>query len=155
MTKALPKLAKAASNPKLREAFETHLEETQGHVERLEQVFTAWTRTQVANIATASQASSKKANRSWKKTSMTAARIRDVGAVVTTVEADLATRAGVDQVWAAAAGRPIDALLANAGHGLGGAFLDQDCSQCHDDRPRTSWSLIAIAALSDFRWTAK
>ena len=39
LTKALPKLAKAASNPKLREAFEAHLEETQGHVERLEQVF--------------------------------------------------------------------------------------------------------------------
>jgi ferritin-like metal-binding protein YciE len=39
LTKALPKLAKAASNPRLREAFETHLEETQGQVERLEQVF--------------------------------------------------------------------------------------------------------------------
>jgi ferritin-like metal-binding protein YciE len=39
LTKALPKLAKAASNPKLREAFETHLEETQAQVERLEQVF--------------------------------------------------------------------------------------------------------------------
>jgi ferritin-like metal-binding protein YciE len=39
LTKALPKLAKAASNPTLRDAFETHLEETQGHVEKLEQVF--------------------------------------------------------------------------------------------------------------------
>ena len=39
LTKALPKLAKAASNPKLREAFETHLEETQGQIERLERVF--------------------------------------------------------------------------------------------------------------------
>jgi ferritin-like metal-binding protein YciE len=39
LTKALPKLAKAASNPELREAFETHLAETQGQVERLEQVF--------------------------------------------------------------------------------------------------------------------
>jgi ferritin-like metal-binding protein YciE len=39
LTKALSKLAKTASNPKLREAFETHLDETQGHVERLEQVF--------------------------------------------------------------------------------------------------------------------
>jgi ferritin-like metal-binding protein YciE len=39
LTKALPKLAKAASNPKLRAAFEAHLAETQGHVERLEQVF--------------------------------------------------------------------------------------------------------------------
>jgi len=39
LTKALAKLAKAASNPKLRDAFATHLEETQGHVERLERVF--------------------------------------------------------------------------------------------------------------------
>jgi ferritin-like metal-binding protein YciE len=39
LTKALPKLAKASSNPKLRQAFESHLEETQGHIERLEQVF--------------------------------------------------------------------------------------------------------------------
>ena len=38
-TKALTKLAKAASMPQLRQAFETHLEETHGHVERLEQVF--------------------------------------------------------------------------------------------------------------------
>src|SRR6187431_3103026 len=39
LTKALAKLAKAASNPKLRQAFESHLEETQGQIERLEQVF--------------------------------------------------------------------------------------------------------------------
>lgn len=39
LTKALPKLAKAATDPELRQAFETHLQETQGHVERLEQVF--------------------------------------------------------------------------------------------------------------------
>jgi len=39
LLKALPKLAKAATSPQLRQAFETHLEETRGHVERLEQVF--------------------------------------------------------------------------------------------------------------------
>ena len=39
LTKALPKMAKAATSPKLRAAFESHLEETRGHVERLEQVF--------------------------------------------------------------------------------------------------------------------
>src|SRR5262245_15980915 len=39
LTKALTKLAKSATNPQLRQAFETHLEETRGHVERLEQVF--------------------------------------------------------------------------------------------------------------------
>ena len=39
LTKALPKLAKTATSPKLREAFEAHFEETRGHVERLEKVF--------------------------------------------------------------------------------------------------------------------
>ena len=39
LTKALPKLAKAATSKELRKAFEAHLEETRGQVERLEQVF--------------------------------------------------------------------------------------------------------------------
>ena len=39
LTKALAKLAKASSNPKLRQAFESHLEETHGQIERLEEVF--------------------------------------------------------------------------------------------------------------------
>jgi ferritin-like metal-binding protein YciE len=39
LTKALPKLAKAASSPELRDAFESHLEETKGQIERLESVF--------------------------------------------------------------------------------------------------------------------
>jgi ferritin-like metal-binding protein YciE len=39
LVKALPKLAKASSSPELRAAFESHLEETRGHVERLEEVF--------------------------------------------------------------------------------------------------------------------
>jgi len=38
IVKALPKMIKTASNPELQEAFEGHLEETKGHVERLEQV---------------------------------------------------------------------------------------------------------------------
>jgi len=39
LTKALPKLAKAAASSSLRAAFESHLEETRGHVDRLERVF--------------------------------------------------------------------------------------------------------------------
>lgn len=39
LIKALPKMAKAASSDELREAFEKHLEQTEGHVQRLEQVF--------------------------------------------------------------------------------------------------------------------
>lgn len=37
--KALPKMAKAATHPELKQAFELHLQQTQGQVERLEQVF--------------------------------------------------------------------------------------------------------------------
>lgn len=48
---------------------------------------------------------------------------------VMAVEADLATNDGVERVCAAAAGRPVEALLANAGRGLGGAFLDQPLEQ--------------------------
>ena len=53
-------------------------------------------------------------------------RFRALDAATTAIEADLATRAGVDRMFAATQGRPVDALLANAGHGLGRAFLDQD-----------------------------
>src|SRR3954465_8909670 len=38
LTKALPKLAKKASNEELRDALQTHLQETEGHIERLEQI---------------------------------------------------------------------------------------------------------------------
>lgn len=45
---------------------------------------------------------------------------------VEAVQADLATMEGVDQLYAAANGRPVNVLMANAGQGLGHAFLDQE-----------------------------
>jgi short-subunit dehydrogenase len=51
---------------------------------------------------------------------------RSAGAAIETLEVDLATQDGVDQLYAATQGRAVDALFANAGHGLGRAFLDQD-----------------------------
>lgn len=39
LVKALPRMAKAASSPKLRKGFEEHLKQTEGHVERLEKIF--------------------------------------------------------------------------------------------------------------------
>ncbi len=39
ITKALPKMVKASSTPELSSAFQNHLEETKGHVQRLEQIF--------------------------------------------------------------------------------------------------------------------
>ncbi|WP_375458110.1 SDR family NAD(P)-dependent oxidoreductase [uncultured Enterovirga sp.] len=58
-----------------------------------------------------------------------AAEFRAAGAQrVDAVQADLSTTDGNDALYRAvqAAGRPVDALLANAGRGLGRAFLDQD-----------------------------
>src|ERR1700683_3851815 len=42
ITKALPKLVKAATNEELKQALQSHLEETEGHVTKLEQVFAAF-----------------------------------------------------------------------------------------------------------------
>jgi ferritin-like metal-binding protein YciE len=39
LVKALPKMAKAASSGELRQGFEEHLEQTKGHVQRLEKIF--------------------------------------------------------------------------------------------------------------------
>ena len=44
LTSALPKMAKKASSPDLRKAFESHLKETEGHVERLKKAFEAMDR---------------------------------------------------------------------------------------------------------------
>jgi len=57
-----------------------------------------------------------------------AAETRRLGATVETVEADLSTVEGVNTLYQAAKriGRPVDALLANAGIGVGHAFLDQN-----------------------------
>ena len=55
-----------------------------------------------------------------------AASLQSDGAQVQALLVDLATTEGVDKLYAAAKGRPVDALLANAGRGLGVGFLDQD-----------------------------
>ena len=52
--------------------------------------------------------------------------MQGLGVEVTSVEIDLSTFGGVDRLLETISGRPIDALLANAGHGLGRAFLEQD-----------------------------
>ena len=41
LVKALPKMAQAASSEELRQGFEQHLEQTKGHVQRLEKIFEA------------------------------------------------------------------------------------------------------------------
>jgi uncharacterized protein len=57
---------------------------------------------------------------------MAAAELRANGAEVKPVQADLATEAGINKLVAVIGDNPVDALIANAGVGLGNAFLDQD-----------------------------
>jgi short-subunit dehydrogenase len=49
-----------------------------------------------------------------------------LGATVESVQTDLATPEGVEELYGKIGDRPVDALAANAGHGLGKGFLDQD-----------------------------
>jgi uncharacterized protein len=55
-----------------------------------------------------------------------AASLRESGGTVEALEADLATRAGIDALYRQIGTRPVAALLANAGRGLGRGFLEQD-----------------------------
>jgi short-subunit dehydrogenase len=52
--------------------------------------------------------------------------LKELGANVEEIETDLATRQGVDQLLAKVGDRRVDVLVANAGHGLGHGFLDQN-----------------------------
>jgi short-subunit dehydrogenase len=74
-----------------------------------------------------------------------AAELRPLAGSVQAVQADLATTAGVDKLCAAVGNRPINALLANAGVGLGKAFLDQDVQRMR----RVVDTNITGTALSD------
>lgn len=60
------------------------------------------------------------------KINSAAEEIRTNGGSVEAVEADLSTIEGVDKLLAKIGNRPVSALLANAGRGLGKGFLDQD-----------------------------
>src|SRR6185437_2557751 len=57
--------------------------------------------------------------------SQAALECKSFGAEVQAVEADLASEQGISELIGSLAERKVDALLANAGHGLGGGFLDQ------------------------------
>ena len=52
--------------------------------------------------------------------------LKDLGVTVEEVETDLATKNGVAELLSLVGDRPVDVLVANAGHGLGHGFLDQD-----------------------------
>ena len=54
---------------------------------------------------------------------------RAMGAEVEAIEVDLSTTDGVDRLYEMVRGRPVEVLCANAGHGLGHGFLDQDFTE--------------------------
>jgi short-subunit dehydrogenase len=59
-------------------------------------------------------------------TASAAAKLKEFGGQVETLETDLSKLDGVDRLIEKIGDRPVDALLANAGHGLGKGFLDQN-----------------------------
>ena len=61
-----------------------------------------------------------------------ATQLRNEGVNVETVECDLSQPDGVEQLYEAAQNRPVDLLFANAGRGLGHAFLDEDIEEAMD-----------------------
>jgi len=63
--KALPKMARSAASDDLKAAFRKHQEETQGHVERLQEVFEMLGKRAMGKTRR-STASSRRARRSWR-----------------------------------------------------------------------------------------
>lgn len=55
-----------------------------------------------------------------------AEELRAFGSTVSSLQVDIATRQGVDELLELVGTQPVDALFANAGHGLGKGFLEQD-----------------------------
>jgi ferritin-like metal-binding protein YciE len=68
ITKALPKMAKAADSEELKEAFQEHLAQTQEHVKRLEQVFEQLDETAKKKQCKAMTGLLEEATRSWRRT---------------------------------------------------------------------------------------
>jgi short-subunit dehydrogenase len=96
--------------------------------------------------------------------------LRTSGAAVKAVEADLATLDGVEKLYRESGpGHQVDALIANAGRGLGNAFLDQDFAQVrrvidtnitgtiyliqkfgHDMRERGQGRILIVGSIAGF-----
>ena len=98
--KALPKMAKAANSDELRAAFEKHHDETEGQIERLEQVFELLGKPRAARNAMPSRVSSTKARRSWRNTRDTPALDAGLLAAAQAVEHYEISRYGTLKAWA-------------------------------------------------------
>lgn len=87
LCKALPKLMKAAANEKLAKAFETHTKETEGQIEKLEQVFELMGEKAVAKKCEAMEGLIKEANSVIEKTEKNT-YTRDVGLIMASQKAE-------------------------------------------------------------------
>jgi ferritin-like metal-binding protein YciE len=118
--KALPKMVKAAQNPDLKQAFSHHLEETEGQVERLQQVFEALGKRPQTETCEAIKGIIEEADELLQQMKEPSA-VRDAGLVASgqAVEHYEMSRYGSLMAWAKAAGR--DEVV-----GLLRATLDQE-----------------------------
>jgi uncharacterized protein len=78
-----------------------------------------------------------------------AASLRSHGGTVEPVQADLATREGVDHLYQQmkALGRPVDAIAINAGVGVGGPFIDTDLEA---ELRLINLNVVSVVQLSKF-----
>ena len=111
--RALPKMAKSASSQELSQAFEKHREETEGHVERLEEIFETMKKPPAARPVTPSLASSRKAKKSWRSTPATPALDAGLAASAQAVEHYEIARYGTLRTWAEQLGMKDAAMLLN------------------------------------------
>lgn len=120
LTKALPKMQKAASSEELANAFGDHLEATKKHVSRLEQVFELMGEKAVAKKCDAMAGLVEEANSIMEDTESNTS-IRDVGLVMAAQKVEhyeIATYGGLAQLAKVMGNEEVKALL--------GATLDEE-----------------------------
>ena len=99
--KALPKMAKAANSDQLRAAFEKHHDETEGQIERLEQIFEMLGKPARGKKCDAIEGILEKARRSWRSTRATRGTRCRLLAAAQAVEHYEISRYGTLKAWAA------------------------------------------------------
>ena len=113
ITKALPDMIEKASNPQLKQGFQTHLRETKNHVKRLEQAFELIGKKAKASTARRSTASSRKPRKSPARSTIRSVLDAALIAAAQAVEHYEMTRYGTLIAWAKQLGHGNVATLLN------------------------------------------
>ena len=98
--RALPKMAKEASSPELKQAFESHRDQTEGHVERRTECSSNSADRRAARPARRSSASSTKPRRSWRTSKDAEALDAGLASSAQAVEHYEIARYGTLKTWA-------------------------------------------------------